>query len=165
MFVTDLQTDLLWYTNKTLSVIALQINMRINSTPVAALWACTIFARTAPVAAFHVGRSSSFLATQRAPKVVEASLPSATPTLTSTTSRLQASSKDGSVGSEGWFDGITLNPLYLVPYVSFMAFGVASFVADTSGAGQVILDKFIADPIRPGVNELFVTIFNLLGLM
>ena len=33
------------------------------------------------------------------------------------------------------------------------------------GASQVILEKFIADPLHPGVNELFATVFNLIGLV
>lgn len=74
--------------------------------------------------------------------------------------RLQASADD-----ESFFDGLQINVPYALAYVSFLGFGFFMATTEASGASQVVLDKFLADPINPGVNELFATVFNLLGLV
>lgn len=66
--------------------------------------------------------------------------------------------------SAGLFTGIQINAPYAIAYLGFLAFGFAMTSAEAPGASQVILEKFLADPVNPGVNELFATIFNLLGL-
>ena len=76
---------------------------------------------------------------------------------------LRATVDDGS--EKGWFRDITINPLYLIPYVGFLAFGFYATNAEAAGASQEILEKFLADPLHPGVNELFATVFNLIGLI
>jgi len=66
--------------------------------------------------------------------------------------------------STGIFSDIQINAPYAIPYIGFLAFGYAMTTMEAPGASQVILEKFLADPVNPGVNELFATIFNLLGL-
>mmetsp|Transcript_19679 Transcript_19679/g.47259 ORF Transcript_19679/g.47259 Transcript_19679/m.47259 type:complete len:324 (-) Transcript_19679:595-1566(-) len=86
----------------------------------------------------------------------------------SATTSLRAAGTEDTSGDDnrGLFDGIEINPLYVVPYVLFVAFGY--YMVSTEGPGaqsQAILEKFIADPLHPGVNELFATVFNLIGLV
>ena len=143
----------------------------IGSPLLATLLVSILVVGTKPVAAFQVGGSLSWAATRaktlRVPATVEVVRPAATPSPSTTTTRLQSTRKDESICSNGngWFDGITINPLYLVPYVSFISFAVYATMSEPAGASQVILDKFITDPIHPGVNELFATVFNLIGLV
>ena len=65
--------------------------------------------------------------------------------------------------SEGFFNGLDINFRYALPYIGFLAIGYFMTTAEAPGASQVVLEKFIVDPISPGVNELFASIFNLLG--
>ena len=55
--------------------------------------------------------------------------------------------------------------MYLVPYLGFLAFAFHATSAEAAGASQAIVEQFIADPLHPGVNELFSIIFNLIGLV
>lgn len=82
----------------------------------------------------------------------------------STTTSLRSAGEDTN-SDGGLFDGIEINPLYVVPYIFFLAFGYYMVSTEGPGASQVILEKFIADPLHPGVNELFATVFNLIGLV
>lgn len=66
--------------------------------------------------------------------------------------------------SRGIFDDIQINPPYAIAYFGFLAVGYAMATMEAPGASQVVLEKFLADPVNPGVNELFATVFNLLGL-
>jgi hypothetical protein len=65
---------------------------------------------------------------------------------------------------EGFFSDIQINPPYALAYVGFIAFAAYRTTLEGPGASQDILDKFLSDPVNPGVNELFASIFNLLGL-
>ena len=83
----------------------------------------------------------------------------------STTTSLRAVNEETSGGDGGLFNGIDISPVYAVPYGLFLLFGFYMTSHEAAGASQVVLDKFIADPLHPGVNELFATIFNLIGLV
>lgn len=60
--------------------------------------------------------------------------------------------------------GFSINPPYAVAFVSFLSFAFYRSFTEADGASMRILEGFFADPLNPGCNELFVTIFNLLGL-
>lgn len=82
-----------------------------------------------------------------------------------TTTSVYASNLDTKEESEGGFlAGVSINPPYLVAYVIFLGFAFFKTMTEEAGASNEILLKFIADPLNPGCNELFVTVFNLLGL-
>ena len=76
-------------------------------------------------------------------------------------------SKDGAddgPGGDAPF-GVRINPPYAVAYVLFLAYAYLRSSSEPEGASMEILQKFLANPQNPeGVNELFVTVFNLLGL-
>lgn len=87
------------------------------------------------------------------------------PTLSSSLTALDASRKDDDA-SGSWFRGIEINPVYLLPFLGFLGFAVHASTTEAPGASQAILEQFFADPLHPsGVNELFVVVFNLLGLV
>ena len=88
----------------------------------------------------------------------------ATHTHASITTSLRATDEDSS-SDGGLFDGIEINPVYAAPYVFFLLFGFYMTSHEAAGASQLIIEKFIADPLHPGVNELFATVFNLIGLV
>ena len=82
----------------------------------------------------------------------------------SITTSLRATDEDA--GNDGGiFAGIEINPLYAAPYAFFLLFGFYMTSHEAAGASQIVLEKFIADPLHPGVNELFATVFNLIGLV
>ena len=73
---------------------------------------------------------------------------------------------EGDTSSDGGlFGGTDINPIYAAPYAFFLLFGVYMTSHEAAGASQEVLEKFIADPLHPGVNELFATVFNLIGLV
>jgi len=78
---------------------------------------------------------------------------------------LHAKREEEIVSSGGWFDGIEINPIYLLPYIGFLGFAFYATNTEAPGASQAILEQFISDPLNPGVNELFTIIFNLVGLV
>lgn len=59
---------------------------------------------------------------------------------------------------------ISLNPPYALAYILFLAFAYVRQAGEAEGASMEILQQYIANPLNPGFNELFITIFNLLGL-
>lgn len=73
---------------------------------------------------------------------------------------------DDGPSSEGssFLDGIKFNPPYALAYVVFIGFAYARQTAEPEGASMEIIQQFIANPLNPGFNELFLTVFNLLGL-
>ncbi len=82
-----------------------------------------------------------------------------------TTTTIYASNLDTEEESEGGFlAGVSINPPYLVAYVTFLGFAFFKSMTEEAGVSNEILQQFLADPLNPGCNELFVTIFNLLGL-
>ena len=82
-----------------------------------------------------------------------------------TTTTIYASNSDTEEESEGGFlAGVSINPPYLVAYVTFLGFAFFKSMTEEAGVSNEILQQFLADPLNPGCNELFVTIFNLLGL-
>eukprot|EP00980_Cylindrotheca_fusiformis_P017195 scaffold5294_cov129-Cylindrotheca_fusiformis.AAC.5 len=82
-----------------------------------------------------------------------------------TTSCLYSFNADNEEEDGGFFSGIEINPLYALPWVGFLAFATFATIAEAPGTSQTILDKFLMDPVTPpGVNEMFVAVFNLLGL-
>ena len=78
---------------------------------------------------------------------------------------LRATNEESTSSDGGLFGGVDVNPVYAVPYVFFLLFGFYMTSHEAAGASQVVLEKFIADPLHPGVNELFATVFNLIGLV
>lgn len=74
---------------------------------------------------------------------------------------------DSSLEEDGgnFFSDLKLNPPYALAYVSFIGLAAYMSSAEPVGASQAVLEKFFADPLNPGVNELFVTVFNLLGII
>jgi hypothetical protein len=83
---------------------------------------------------------------------------------TSIVSTQKTSLFTSSTDEGGFFSDIQINPPYALAYVGFLAFAAYMTTLEAPGASQVILDKFLSDPVNPGVNELFASIFNLLGL-
>ncbi|KAL3761901.1 hypothetical protein ACHAW5_006130 [Stephanodiscus triporus] len=74
---------------------------------------------------------------------------------------------DGSGGDDDDDDDapeIKINPPYAIAYVLFLACAFLGSSSEPDGASAEILKRFLADPLNPGVNELFVAVFNLLGL-
>lgn len=64
----------------------------------------------------------------------------------------------------GFLTDVSINPPYAIAFVTFLAFAFYRSFNELDGASTQILEGFFADPLNPGCNELFVTIFNLLGL-
>ncbi|KAL9181210.1 hypothetical protein ACHAXT_010015 [Thalassiosira profunda] len=75
---------------------------------------------------------------------------------------------NGSDGSSdntpGFFSDITINPPYAIAYVAFLGFAFFRSATEPAGASNEVLMQYFANPSNPGFNELFVTVFNLLGL-
>jgi hypothetical protein len=67
------------------------------------------------------------------------------------------------IPKEFW-NNFSINPPYAIAFVSFLAFAFYRSLTEPEGASMQVLEGFFADPLNPGCNELFVTIFNLLGL-
>ncbi|KAL3822806.1 hypothetical protein ACHAXA_005971 [Cyclostephanos tholiformis] len=81
---------------------------------------------------------------------------------------LLLASKDGddddAIGGSMTIGGI-INPPYAIAYVLFVAFAFWRSYSEVPGSSLDVLRKFLDNPMNPiGINELFVTIFNLLGL-
>lgn len=85
-----------------------------------------------------------------------------------TVSKLKNTSDEPSSGAtakaSSFWDEPTINPIYAAAYLSFIGYAFVRTMTEPEGASMEILEKFLADPINPGCNELFVAIFNLLGL-
>ena len=60
--------------------------------------------------------------------------------------------------------GFSINAPYALAYVAFLGFAYLRQTAEVEGTSMEIIQQFIANPLNPGMNEAFVTIFNLLGL-
>ena len=58
----------------------------------------------------------------------------------------------------------SINPPYFLAYVLFLGYAFVRSSTEPEGASMEVLQQFLADPLNPGQNELFVSIFNLLGL-
>lgn len=68
--------------------------------------------------------------------------------------------RDTEIDSEDF----SINPPYAIAFVTFLSFAFYKSFTEPNGASMKVLEGFFADPLNPGCNELFVTIFNLLGL-
>ncbi|KAL7507947.1 hypothetical protein ACHAXN_005042 [Cyclotella atomus] len=75
---------------------------------------------------------------------------------------ITAATKNGQTDDDQ--EGLSINPPYAVAFISFLSFAFYRSFTEADGASTKILEGFFADPLNPGCNELFVTIFNLLGL-
>ena len=129
------------------------------TTTLATIAACFL---AEPTSAFQLGRSSVHVASQAAPtRGASCVQHPPSPIKSSPLTVLRASREEES----GWLDGIVINPLYLLPYIGFLAFAFHATSTEAPGASQAIVEQFIADPLHPGVNELFSVIFNLIGLV
>ncbi len=58
---------------------------------------------------------------------------------------------------------ININPPYALAYILFLAFAYVKQAGEAEGASMEIIQQYIADPLNPGFNAIFITIFNLLG--
>lgn len=81
-----------------------------------------------------------------------------------TTSVYATNIETGEESEGGFLADISINPPYLLAYVTFIGFAFFKTMTEEANASNEILQQFLADPLNPGVNEIFVTIFNLLGL-
>lgn len=64
----------------------------------------------------------------------------------------------------GFLSGIKINLPYALAYATFIGFAYVRSAAEADGASMEMIQQFIADPLNPGFNELFLTVFNTLGL-
>ena len=64
----------------------------------------------------------------------------------------------------GFLSGIKINPPYALAYILFLSFAYIRNAAEPAGTSMELIQQYIADPLNPGWNELFITVFNLLGL-
>lgn len=65
----------------------------------------------------------------------------------------------------GFLSNLEINAPYALAYLFFIGLATYMNSVEPEGASKILLEKFIADPLNPGVNELFTTEFNLLGLI
>ena len=65
----------------------------------------------------------------------------------------------------GFLSNLKLNPPYAIAYLFFIAVAAYMSMTEPAGASQTLLEQFIADPLNPGFNELFLAEFNALGLI
>ena len=80
-------------------------------------------------------------------------------------SRHNAKLKASTNNEESRFlDELQINPPYALAYIGFLGFAYFMTLQEAPGASQEILEKILADPVNPGINELFASVFNLLGL-
>lgn len=87
------------------------------------------------------------------------------PRITSSDKRtIVKASSDGVDGPESDTPGLTINPPFALAYVAFLGYAYLRNGAESEGASMEVLQQYIADPTNPGFNELFITVFNLLGL-
>ena len=76
----------------------------------------------------------------------------------------KAKNMDADESAPGFFDDLTINPPYAIAYVLFLGYAYLRSTGEADGASMEVLQGFLNDPLNPGCNELFTTIFNLLGL-
>lgn len=79
---------------------------------------------------------------------------------------LEFSTRDNNTDEPSSFSLSTItSPLFAALWAAFLAIGI--YVTNTTDpeASNAILQKFLQDPIHPGVNELFAAEFNFLGLV
>jgi hypothetical protein len=80
------------------------------------------------------------------------------------TSVTLAAAKDDGVNNDS--PAIQINVPYAIAYVLFLSFAFLQSSSEPEGASMEVLQKFFANPQHPdGINELFVSVFNLLGLI
>ena len=75
-------------------------------------------------------------------------------------------SSDGADESTGlgFFSDIEINPPYALAWALFLGYGYVAATNEPAGASAEYIEQFIADPLSPGWNEAFLTVWNLLGL-
>jgi len=67
---------------------------------------------------------------------------------------------------EGFFDDLTINPLYASLWVLFVSVATYFSATEASGASQALIESFIADPLHPNFgSSLFETEWNAIGLV
>ena len=66
--------------------------------------------------------------------------------------------------ASGFFSDLTINAPYALAYILFVGFVIVRQAAEPEGASNALIQQYFADPLNPGFNELFITVFNLLGL-
>jgi hypothetical protein len=75
-----------------------------------------------------------------------------------------AAVKDDGVNNDS--PAIQINAPYAIAYVLFLSFAFLQISNEPEGASMEVLQKFLANPQHPdGINELFISVFNLLGLI
>mmetsp|Transcript_26561 Transcript_26561/g.59523 ORF Transcript_26561/g.59523 Transcript_26561/m.59523 type:complete len:311 (+) Transcript_26561:258-1190(+) len=58
----------------------------------------------------------------------------------------------------------SISPPYFLAHVLFLGYAFVRSSTEPEGVSMEVLQQFLADSLNPGGNELFVSIFNLLGL-
>lgn len=166
-------TILIRHNTPTVSKVLPHCAIMMNVATAVLLAACSMLV-VAPVSGFQIGQRASALSLSGLSVRAPGTTINVNPKVScdknyyfpqSSTSSLYAASDDDGGNEEGMFNGVDINPTYLVPYVGFLLFGFYMTSTEAAGASQLILEKFIADPLNPGVNELFATVFNLIGLV
>lgn len=73
---------------------------------------------------------------------------------------------DGDIDAPGaLFGGIEINnPAYALTAVLFLGYAYARTTGEAEGASMEILQQYLADPLNSGLNEIFITIWDMLGL-
>jgi hypothetical protein len=81
-----------------------------------------------------------------------------------TTTALATIKEDGANNDS---PGIQINPPYAITYILFISFAILQSSNEPDGTlSMEVLQKFLSNPQHPdGINELFVSVFNLLGLI
>ena len=140
------------------------MNMKAPSTRLALVFLAGLFAGRDVSAFVPTGRGMRLSPTVH--EIHQGSWNALSRSSTTSSSLHQASKDDASLDNVSWFDGLTINPVYLIPYLGFLVFAVHATQSEALGASQAVLDQFLADPVHPAnVNPLFATVFNLIGLI
>lgn len=66
---------------------------------------------------------------------------------------------------DGILSNLKINPTYALPYLLFIIVAGYQSSIEPTGASTAVIEKFIANPINPGINTLFCVVFNYLGLI
>mmetsp|Transcript_9829 Transcript_9829/g.9497 ORF Transcript_9829/g.9497 Transcript_9829/m.9497 type:complete len:311 (-) Transcript_9829:242-1174(-) len=71
------------------------------------------------------------------------------------------------ISEEETTDNFQINPLFATLWAGFFLFGILQTAGEGVGSGtpsQELIERYIANPSKPDLNEIFNFIFNLLGL-
>lgn len=89
------------------------------------------------------------------------------PMVSSSQSPTNMAMSSGANEDDGGMDNFQVNPLFAALWAGFFLFGVVQTAGEGVGAGTPsgdLIQIYAANPAKPDLNELFVAVFNLLGL-